>query len=211
MGSLKNVIRVTNENIQTFTHLKMPWPAKLQSTKLPEISDISDSDLSDEEAIDAKPMVKSNAQPRSQMEELESWMNLNDVPTNLPRATSSDVGAFIENGEIFGYLFSLLPEPVQYVCNATNSVIGRVCRVILKVVWFFASIIFNLVTNFLPYLLLTMTTLSQSNELLTRGILLGVVKSDKKLATFSKTGEEGMNKLLQGLRTKCINTVDIIS
>ena len=48
--SLKNVIRVTNE-IQTFTHLKMPWPAKLQSTKLPEISDISDSDLSDEEAI----------------------------------------------------------------------------------------------------------------------------------------------------------------
>merc|ERR1712126_527094 len=171
MGSLKNVIRVTNENIQTFTHLKMPWPAKLQSTKLPEISDISDSDLSDEEAIDAKPTVKSNAQPRSQMEELESWMNLNDVPTNLPRATSSDVGAFIENGEIFGY-----------VCNATNSVIGRVCRVILKVVWFFASIIFNLVTNFLPYLLLTMTTLSQSNELLTRGILLGVVKSDKKIS-----------------------------
>ena len=47
-------------------------------------------------------------------------MNLNDVPTNLPRATSSDVGAFIENGEIFGYLFSLLPESVQYVCNATN-------------------------------------------------------------------------------------------
>merc|ERR1712137_996630 len=65
----KNRNPCNHENL----HLKMPWPAK--STKHSEISDISDSDLSDEEAIDAKPTVKSNAQPRSQMEELESWMN----------------------------------------------------------------------------------------------------------------------------------------
>jgi len=42
-------------------------------------------------------------------------MNLTDVPRDLPKATSSDVGAFIENGEIFGYLFDTCPPPVQVV------------------------------------------------------------------------------------------------
>ena len=35
----------------------------------------------------------------------------------MPKATSSDVGAFIESGEIFAYAFSLLPEPLQAVLN----------------------------------------------------------------------------------------------
>lgn len=59
---------------------------------------------------------------------------------------------------------------------------SKVIRTVLRIVWAVVSIAFNIITNFIPYLLLSITTLSQSNELLTRGILLGVVKSDKKIS-----------------------------
>ena len=57
---------------------------------------------------------------QEQQEALENWMNLTDVPRNLPKATSSDVGAFIENGEIFGYLYDILPEPLQCAFSTTH-------------------------------------------------------------------------------------------
>ena len=58
---------------------------------------------------------------QQQIEEMENWLSMNDIDDirnkKIPKATSSDVGAFIESGEIFAYVFSLLPEPLQAVLN----------------------------------------------------------------------------------------------
>merc|ERR1712105_127082 len=110
------------------------------------------------------PLVKRNSKVR---ESLEHWMNLADVPRDLPKASTSEVGTFIENGEIFAYLFDLLPAPVQGGLGTSFGIWNTFARFVLRSIWFIVSLVFNIITNFLPYLLLSITTLRQSNELLT--------------------------------------------